>query len=64
MTAASSPWSQLLAVQPLNLQFASEDSVPIHSTLSMKIGPVPRPNAARLKGTAPELSRECKHTGT
>lgn len=45
-TPASWLCLQLLFIQPRDVQLASEGSVPVHSTSSSMIGPLPGPKAA------------------
>ena len=55
VTPASSLWKQLLLPIGRLEQLISLDSVPLHPTLSKKIGPVPGPKKAWRRGIAPEV---------
>lgn len=53
-TPASCKWVQSWAARALEAQSRSLSSWPLQTTLSMKIGPVPWPYTAWVRGTAPK----------
>lgn len=59
-TPASFSCPQWLTIQPRELQLASEDSVPVHSTSSSMIGPFPVDTKGKPEATLeqePDLRR-------
>ena len=56
LTEASSKWKQLCDPIGVCLQDISLDSVPVHSTSSIRIGPVPWPKKAKRNADAPEFN--------
>ena len=53
LTPASSEWSQLCCPMGLILHSNREDSVPLHTTLSNRISPLPFPKYAPPTATEP-----------